>query len=67
MVGHLIRLSLPTVDYYFRPPRPQKPDPGLETDEEKEGLSEWTQAAPSPPCRPDPHPTCPLKPPLAWG
>ncbi|XP_022448779.1 adipocyte enhancer-binding protein 1 [Delphinapterus leucas] len=26
------------MDYYFRPPRPQKPDPGLETDEEKEGL-----------------------------
>ncbi|KAM9078397.1 adipocyte enhancer-binding protein 1 [Megaptera novaeangliae] len=26
------------MDYYFRPPRPQKPDPGLETDEEKEEL-----------------------------
>lgn len=33
-------LSLPTVDYYFRPPRPQKPDTGLETDEEKEELEE---------------------------
>jgi hypothetical protein len=41
-------LSLPTVDYYFRPPRPQKPDTGLETDEEKEELSEWTQTVPTP-------------------
>ncbi|KAM5302752.1 adipocyte enhancer-binding protein 1 [Glossophaga mutica] len=27
-----------SMDYYFRPPKPQKPDTGLETDEEKEGL-----------------------------
>ncbi|KAF5923724.1 hypothetical protein HPG69_019512 [Diceros bicornis minor] len=26
------------MDYYFRPPKPQKPYPELETDEEKEGL-----------------------------
>lgn len=36
-------LSLPEVDYYFQLPRPQKPDSDLETDEEKEGLSEWTK------------------------
>ncbi|XP_034495646.1 adipocyte enhancer-binding protein 1 [Ailuropoda melanoleuca] len=36
------------MDYYFGPPRPRKPHTELETDEEKEELSEWNQAAPSP-------------------
>lgn len=42
-------LCLPTVDYYFGPPRPRKPHTELETDEEKEELSEWNQAVPTPP------------------
>lgn len=41
-------LCLPTVDYYFGPPRPRKPHTELETDEEKEELSEWNQAVPTP-------------------
>lgn len=36
------------MDYYFRPPGPPKPDTELETDEEKEELSEWDQAVPPP-------------------
>lgn len=39
-MGHLSRALPPPVDYYFRPPNPRKPDTGLETDEEKEELSE---------------------------
>lgn len=40
-------LCLPTVDYYFGPPRPGKPHAELETDEEKEELSECSRIAPS--------------------
>ncbi|XP_069444295.1 adipocyte enhancer-binding protein 1 [Ovis canadensis] len=36
------------MDYYFRPPRPQKPDTSLETDEEKEELKKPKKEGSSP-------------------
>ncbi|KAF6085292.1 AE binding protein 1 [Phyllostomus discolor] len=37
-----------SMDYYFRPPKPQKPDAGLETDEEKEELKKPKKEGGSP-------------------